>query len=397
MSAELLRWRDEFPILQQTTYLVSHSLGAMPRGVYDSLNDYASTWATLGVRAWGDVWWELNGRVGDKIAPLMGAPAGSVLIHENASIANSILFSALDFSDTRRNKVIVSDMDFPSDVYTLRSMLPEHMEVHMVRTRDGITIDTDELLDAIDERTRLVSLSHVLFRSAYIMPGHAITEKAHRVGAQVVLNGYHSVGIIPVNVTSMNIDFYIGGVLKWMCGGPGGVFMYVRPDLLAALQPRITGWFAHKQPFAFDVEHHYLRDDAYRLMTGTPGMASLYSIQPGIDIIVQVGVENIRRNSMRQTALLLDLAREAGFTVKSPANPDERGGMIVIDMPHAYEVSRELIARDIIIDYRQNAGIRVAPHFYNSDDEVRLVIQTIRDILDGGDWQKHAGGRAFVT
>ncbi len=132
-------------------------------------------------------------------------------------------------------------------------------------------------------------------------------------------------------------------------------------------------------------------------MTGTPGMASLYSIQPGIDIIVQVGVENIRRNSMRQTALLLDLAREAGFTVKSPANPDERGGMIVIDMPHAYEVSRELIARDIIIDYRQNAGIRVAPHFYNSDDEVRLVIQTIRDILDGGDWQKHAGGRAFVT
>lgn len=397
MTDSLLKWRDEFPILEQCTYLISNSLGAMPRGVYDSLRDYADTWATLGVRAWGDVWWELNGRVGDKIAPLMGAPAGSVLLHENASIANSILFSALDFSDTRRNKVIVSDMDFPSDVYTLRSMLPSHMEVHMVRTRDGITIDTDELLDAIDERTRLVSLSHVLFRSAYIMPGHAIVDKAHRVGAQVVLNGYHSVGIIPVDVTGMNIDFYIGGVLKWMCGGPGGVFMYVRPDLLTTLQPRITGWFAHRQPFAFDIENHHLRDDAYRLMTGTPGMASLYSIQPGIDIITQVGVENIRRNSMRQTALLLDLAREAGFTVKSPINPEERGGMIVIDMPHAYEISRELVARDIIIDYRQNAGIRAAPHFYNSDDEVRLVIKAMRDILDSGDWKKHAGDRAFVT
>ncbi|MEO0564133.1 MAG: aminotransferase class V-fold PLP-dependent enzyme, partial [Chloroflexota bacterium] len=292
MTDPLLQWRDEFPILQQKTYLISNSLGAMPRAVYDNLQTYADTWASLGVGAWGvpfddehPTWWELNGAVGDKIAPLMGAPKGSVLVHQNASIANSILFSALDFSDTTRNKVVVTDMDFPSDYYVLRQWLPPHMEVHKVASPDGITIDTDDLLDAIDERTRLVSISHVLFKSAYIMPAAEIVAKAHAVGAQVVLNGYHSVGIIPVDVAATNVDFYIGGVLKWMCGGPGGVFMYVRPDLLPSLQPKVTGWFAHKTPFAFDFDNFDLRDDAYRLMNGTPGIASLYAIQPGVDIL----------------------------------------------------------------------------------------------------------------
>jgi len=393
----LLKWRSEFPILEQCTYLISNSLGAMPRGVYDSLREYADTWATRGVRAWGEVWFNLNGKVGDKIAPLMGAPAGSVLVHQNASIANSILFSALDYSDTRRNKVVVCDMDFPSDVYTLRAMMPPHIEVQMVHSRDSITIDTDELLDAIDERTRLVSVSHVLFRSAYIMPARAIVEKAHRVGAQVVFNGYHSVGIIPVDVTGMNVDFYIGGVLKWMCGGPGGVFMYVRPDLLKTLQPKITGWFAHQTPFAFDVEHHILREDAYRLMNGTPGVASLYAIQPGIDIIAQVGVDNIRAKSVRQTSLVIELADKAGYPVKSSRQPDQRAGTITVQPEHAYEVSRELLARNIVIDYREGAGIRIAPHFYNTDAEIHQTMNAIADILSDGSWQKHAAARTFVT
>jgi len=272
-SDPLLQWRDEFPILEKCNYLISNSLGAMPRSVYDSLKHFADTWAEHGVSAWGIEWFELNGKVGDKIAPLMGAPAGSVLVHQNASIANSILFSALDFSDTHRNKVVITDMDFPSDIYVLRRWLPEHMEIHTVRTRDGISIDPDELLAAIDERTRLVSVSHVLFRSAYILPAQNIVEKAHSVGAQVVFNGYHSIGVIPVDVTTMQVDFYIGGVLKWLCGGPGGVFMYVRPDLLTTLEPQVTGWFAHKRPFAFEVDTFELRDDAYRLMNGTPGIS----------------------------------------------------------------------------------------------------------------------------
>jgi kynureninase len=400
---KLLHWRTEFPILEECTYLISNSLGAMPRRVYDKLQSYADTWSTLGVTAWSKSyndqpnWWQLNGEVGNTIAPLMNAPVGSVLIHQNASIANSILFSALDFSDTRRNKIVITDMDFPSDVYVLRQWLPPHMEIHTVRSHDGITIDTDELLDAIDDRTRFVSTSHVLFKSAYIMLAHHIVEKAHRVGAQVLFNGYHSVGVIPVDVTAMNVDFYIGGTLKWLCGGPGGVFMYVRPDLLPTLQPKVTGWFAHRQPFAFDLENFDLRDDAYRLMNGTPGIASLYAIQPGVEIIAEVGVDNIREKSWHQTRLLIDLADKMGYAVVSPRQTEQRAGTVTINPPHAYEVSRELIARDFVVDFRQGAGIRLAPHFYNSDAELHSVMQTIAAILDEGSWQQHTAGRDFVT
>ncbi len=396
-SDALLQWRDEFPILQDCTYLISNSLGAMPRGVYDSLRAYADTWATRGVRAWGESWWTLKGAVGDQIAPLMGAPAGSVLMHENASIANSILFSALDFTDTRRNKVVITDQDFPSDVYTLRAMLPEHSELVTVASRDSISIDTDELLDAIDERTRLVSISHVLFRSAYIMPAAAIIAKAHHVGAQVLLNGYHSVGVIPVDVTALNVDYYIGGTLKWLCGGPGGVFMYVRPDLLPMLQPKITGWFAHQQPFAFQVDELTLREDAYRLANGTPGIASLYAVQPGVAIIAQVGVEQIRAKSLRQTALIIERAEAAGYIVNSPRAAETRAGTVTVSMPNAYEISRELLARQFVIDYRAGAGIRIAPHFYNSDDELHRTLDATAEIIADGSWQKHTQKRAFVT
>ena len=399
----LLQWRSEFPILEKCAYLISNSLGAMPRRVYDSLQTYADTWSSLGVTAWSKSyddqpnWWQLNAEVGNKIAPLMNAPVGSVLVHQNASIANSILFSALDFSDTRRNRVVITDMDFPSDVYVLRQWLPPHMEIHTVRTHDGITIDPDALLDAIDERTRLVSTSHVLFKSAYIMPARHIVEKAHHVGAQVLFNGYHSVGVIPVDVTGMHVDFYIGGTLKWLCGGPGGVFTYVRPDLLPTLQPKVTGWFAHKQPFAFDLENFDLRDDAYRLMNGTPGIASLYAIQPGVEIIAEVGVENIRKKSMHQTRLLIDLADKLGYAVISPRDDEYRAGTVTVNPPYAYEVSRELLARNFIVDFRQGAGIRLAPHFYTSDAELHSVMETITAILAEGSWQQHATDRDFVT
>lgn len=399
----LLAYRAEFPILETCAYLISNSLGAMPRRVYDVLRDFADTWSTLGVRAWGShygdnpTWWEMKGAVGDKIAPLMGAPKGSVLVHENASIANSILMSALDFSDTRRNKIVVTDQDFPSDVYTLRAMLPQ-MEFVIIRSRDGVSIDIDELLAAIDERTRLVSTSHVLFRSAYIMAAEAIVQKAHQVGAQVLLNGYHSVGVLPLDVTSMNVDFYIGGTLKWLCSGPGGVFMYVRPDLLPTLQPKITGWFAHQKPFAFDVDHFTLREDSYRLANGTPAIAALYAIQPGVEIIAEVGVDNIRQKSIRQTSLIIDLADKAGYEVYSPRDSALRGGTITVrPNEYAYEISRELLARNLIIDYREGAGIRIAPHFYTSDEEIYQVMEAIAAIIADESWKKHAQNRAFVT
>lgn len=395
---DVLRWRDAFPILQTCTYLISNSLGAMPTAVYDSLRAYADSWATLGVRAWGQGgWWELKRQVGDSIAPLIGAPPNSVLVHENASIANAILLSALDLSDIGRDTVLVSAQDFPSDVYSIQRLLPPHLRLKVVpSSADGLSIDLDQFLDSLTERVRLVSLSHVLFRSAAILPVAEIVQRAHAVGAQVLLNGYHSVGIIPVDVTALNVDFYIGGTLKWLCGGPGGVFLYVRPDLLNGLQPRITGWFAHQRPFDFDLEHFELRQDSYRLANGTPGIANLYAIQPGIEIIKQVGVAAIRANSLRQTRRLIALADSAGYAIHTPRADEERGGTVTIAPPHAYEVSRELLARNIVIDYREGAGIRVAPHFYNTDDEIEQVMATIGDILADGSWQAHTH-RDFVT
>ena len=381
MTDNLLKWRDEFPILQRCNYLISNSLGAMPRGVYDSLRHYADTWAGQGVSAWGTGWFELPQTVGDKIAPLMGAAQGTVLMHQNASIANSILLGGMDFSDPQRDKVVITDMDFPSDVYALRSWLPDHMRLQVIQSRDGVTIDIDELLEAIDERTRLVSVSHVCFRSAFIMPAREITAKAHSVGAQVLFNGYHSVGVIPVDVGAWDVDYYIGGTLKWLCGGPGGVFMYVRPDLLPTLHPKVTGWFASQSPFAFDIEKLDLREDSYRLMNGTPGIASLHAVQPGVDIVAEIGVAPIRTKSMRQTALIIELADELGYEVVSPRNPDERAGTVTVNPPHAWDVSEQLMARDIKIDFRPQAGIRIAPHFYNTDEEIHAAMAAMREIV----------------
>lgn len=393
----LLRWRDEFPILQQTNYMVSNSLGAMPRAVYDSLHEYADTWAARGVRAWGEGWWDMNVAVGNQIAPIIGAPPDTISMHQNISIAQGILLSAFDF-DGPRNKVVIEAGIFPSVYYVLRGMLPPQVELHMVPLEDdNISVSTERLVEAIDERTLLVPISHVLFRTASILDVQPVIEKAHAVGAIVILDGYHAAGIVPVDVQALDVDFYLAGVLKWMCGGPGGVFLYAREDRLKTVQPGLTGWMAHQRPFAFEVDAIDFRDDAFRFLNGTPAVASLYANRPGIEIIAEVGVDNIRRKSMRQTALLIALAEQAGYAVRSPRDPAQRGGTVTIDPPHSYEVSRELLARQIIIDYRAGGGIRVSPHFYNTDDEVRAVIAAVQDILATGAWERHAGQQSFVT
>lgn len=392
----LLNWRDQFPILQQSTYLVSNSLGAMPRAVYDSLRDYADMWASRGVRAWGEGWWDLNVRVGNRVGEIIGAPPDTVSMHQNISIAQGILLTCFDF-DGPRNKVVIEAGIFPSVYYVLRGMLPPHVELEMIPSEDGVSVSVERIVDAIDERTLLVPISHVLFRSAYILDVKPIIEKAHQVGAMVILDGYHAGGIVPFNVTDLNVDFYLGGVLKWMCGGPGGVFLYARPDLLKTVEPKLTGWMAHQRPFEFEVDDIDFREDAFRFLNGTLAIPSLHANQPGIDIIAQVGVENIRRKSMRQTAILMERAEAAGYEIYAPRDPAQRGGTVAINPPNAYEVSRELLARNIVVDYRPQAGIRISPHFYNTDEEVYQALDAIEDILSSGAWERHATNKAFVT
>ena len=380
MSDPLLRYRSEFPILERTNYLISNSLGAMPRAVYASLKNYADTWATRGVRAWEEGWWMLGAEVGDELGALMNAPKSSVSTHQNVTTCQAVVASCLGFSG-KRNKVVYTDMNFPSVMYFWEAQRACGAQVHMVKTDDGITVPTERLLDAIDENTLVVPVSHVIFRSAYINDAKAIIEKAHRVGGYVVLDTFQSLGTIPVDVQALNVDFACGGVLKWLCGGPGVAYLYVRPDLGKKLVPRFTGWAAHQQPFNFEVGPIRYTDPPFRFMNGTPHIPSLEAARPGIKIITEVGVGKIRAKSKRQTAKLIDLADRRGWRVNTPLDPEQRGGTVSIDMPDSQEVCRELLRRDILVDWRPQAGVRMSPHFYTTDAELEAAIATVDEIL----------------
>ena len=380
MADELLRYRSEFPILERTTYLISNSLGAMPQGVYDAMKGYADIWATRGVRAWEERWWMLAAQVGDEIGALMNAPRGSVSTHQNVTTCQAVVASCFDFSG-KRNKVVYSDMNFPSVMYFWEAQRAYGARVHMVKTDDGITVPIERLLDAIDDQTLLVPVSHVIFRSAYIQDAKAIIEKAHRVGAHVVLDTFQSLGTVPVDVQALNVDFACGGVLKWLCGGPGVGYLYVRADLGQKLQPKFTGWFAHQNPFGFEIGANRYAEPPFRFMNGTSHIPALEAARPGLKIIAEVGIERIREKSKRQTSRLIDLASGHGWRVNSPRNAEQRGGTVSIDMPDAQEVCGELLKRDILVDYRPKAGVRMSPHFYNKDEELETAIAAVEEIL----------------
>lgn len=377
---DLLSYRTQFPILDRTTYMISNSLGAMPRGVYDAMQNYADTWATRGVRAWEERWWMLGAEVGDKIGRLMNAPARSVSTHQNVTTCQAVVASCFNFSG-KRNKVVYTDMNFPSVMYFWEAQAEYGARVHMVKTDDGVTVPLDRLLDAIDEQTLLVPISHVIFRSSYINDAKAIIEKAHRVGAHVVLDTFQSLGTVSVDVQALEVDFVCGGVLKWLCGGPGVAYLYVRPDLGSRLQPKFTGWAAHKRPFAFEIGPVDRCEPPYRFMNGTPHVPALEAAQPGLDIIAKIGIERIRAKSKRQTARLIELADQRGWKVTAPRDPEKRGGTVAIDMPDSERVCRELLERDILADWRPKAGVRFSPHFYNTDQELETAISAVEEIL----------------
>ncbi len=378
MADDLLRYRPEFPILEKTTYLISNSLGAMPRAVYDALHGYADLWAARGVRAWEDAWWMLAREVGDEIGALMNAPRGTVSTHQNVTQCQAVVASCFDFGG-RRNRIVFSDMNFPSVIYFWNARAPGC--VRMVHSEDGITVPTEQLLDAIDETTLIVPISHVVFRSAYIKDVKAIIAKAHEVGAHVLLDTFQSLGTVPFDVQALGVDFVCGGVLKWLCGGPGTAYLYVRPDLAAKFEPKFTGWVAHEQPFAFEVGPMRYAAPPYKFMNGTPNVPALYAARPGLKMVRDIGVERIREKSKRQTARLIELADARGWAVNTPRDPERRGGTVSVDMPRSQEVCAELLARDILVDWRPKAGVRMSPHFYTRDEELDLAIRAVEEIL----------------
>src|SRR5205807_188147 len=337
--------RDEFPILSRTVYMISNSLGAMPRQTARNLADYADTWATRGVRGWEDRWWEMPLEVGNKVARVIGAPAGSVSMHENVTTAHLVALSSVR-STVARRRLVCSEMDFPSMIYLYRAQQAAGFELHVVPAESDLTVRTDRIIDAIDRSTVVVAFSHVLFRTSYIMDAAAIIARAHEVGAVAILDTYQSAGIIPVDVTKLQVDFATGGCLKWLCGGPGNAFLYTRPDLLKTAQPSFTGWVSHQAPFSFDTSAaaDSARGDAMRMMNGTPSIPAYYAALAGLDIINKIGVQRIREKSKRLTAALLSLVDRYGFTSAASRDPERLAGTVAVNVPDAHLVSRTLKA-----------------------------------------------------
>ncbi len=393
MSHDPEKWRDRFPILEGTTYLVNHSLGAMPRTVYAKLQSFADQWATRGVRAWAEGWWSAPVDVGNQVARLMNAPRNSVVMHQNVSVIESLVASALDFSGPR-NKVVYTDQNFPTVMYVWEAMRRHGARIVCVESDDGIGVPTERLLAAIDEETLVVPISHVCFKSSYLQDAAAVCARAREVGALVVLDTYQSLGTVPVDVQALDVDMVCGGSVKWLCGGPGAAYLYVKPDVRQRLEPGITGWAAHAEPFAFEPGPQRYADGPERMLHGSPAVASLLTATAGYEIIEEVGVDAIRDWSVRLTERLRENMLERGFTVPSPVDPARRGGTLTIGLNEdedgpAYVAA--LAERGVLVDHRPGAGIRVSPHFYTRSEELEAFAEMMSELRQAGRWQ------GFVT
>src|SRR2546429_6427253 len=378
---ELTEYRPRFPILRDTTYLINHSLGAMPAAAEERMLEYARMWKERGIRAWGEGWWEMPLTVGDQVGRIIGATPASTVMHQNVAVAEAIVLSCFRPVDPRRNRVVYEEGNFPSVRYLYQAQ-PE-LEVVVVPNDEAI-------VEAIDERTLLVPITHVLYKTGEIQDVDAIVRRAHDVGAHVVLDAYQSAGIVPLDVKALNVDFAVGGSVKWLCGGPGNGWLYVRPDLAEVLEPTLTGRQAPARPFGFEPELEYA-DGAARFLTCTPNVPALYAATAGYDLIEEIGVQRIRENSLRQTQLLMDLFDAAGFEVGSPRDPARRGGTVTVRTPEFEAVHQELAERQILCDFQPEAGLRLGPHDYYTDEELRYAVAQIAEIVENRTYERHLG------
>jgi kynureninase len=376
----LLHWRKEFPSLERTIYMISHSLGAMPARAREALTQYADQWEQRSIRAWEEGWWGMPVSVGNLIGRIIGAREGEVVMMQNVSMANWIVTSCLDWNG-RRNKIVFEELNFPSNLYHYHALAGAGARVVAVPSEDGLTVPLDRFLQTIDEETALVSVSHVLFRSSFIQDVKAIAARAHQVGALICADIYQSAGTVPVNVTDMGVDFATGGSVKWLCGGPGAGYLYVQSDIRNSLRPKATGWMAHRNPFGFDSGPIDYAEDGFRFLHGTPNVPGMFAARAGYEIILAAGVDRIREKSLRQTRRLLERAAEAGYPVRTPLRDAVRGGTVTLDVPNGQEVTTELLRRDVLVDFRPGSGIRIAPHFYSTDEEVDAMIDAISSVL----------------
>ncbi len=394
-------YRDRFPILGTCTYLINHSLAAMPAAAEDNLREYARIWRERGIRAWAEGWWEMPVTVGDQLGRILGAPPGSIVMHQNVTVAEAIVLSCfrsrLEAPAAKppapgrrpggeRNRIVYEEANFPS----VRYLYQAQPELEVLAVSDDAAV-----ADAIDERTLLVPISHVLFKNGEIQDVEPIVRRAREAGAVVVLDCYQSAGVVPLDLTELGVDFAVGGSVKWLCGGPGAGWLYVRPDVAERLEPTLVGWQGHARPFAFEPELEYATG-ARRFLTGTPNVPALYAATAGYDVIEEVGVPRIRERSLALTQLVIDLCDEAGLEIVSPREPERRGGTVTVSTPDHAACHAELGERGIICDFRPDpaGGIRLGPHFFNTEAEVRHAVSELAEIVTNGAFERHQGAAA---
>jgi kynureninase len=388
------RWRAEFPILDSTTYLVNHSLGAMPARVKDKLGEFVEQWATRGVRAWGEGWWDAPVDVGNVLAKLMNAPPDTVVMHQNVSVIQSLVASCFDFGK-KRNKVVYTDQNFPTNMYVWEGLRKLGARIEVVPT-DGITVDTQRLLEAIDEETLIVPVSHVTYKSHFLQDAAAIQSRAREVGALVLLDTYQSLGTVPVDVQALQLDMACGGSVKWLCGGPGAGYLYVRPDLISQLEPRITGWAAHAAPFAFEMGAQRYATGIRRMLHGSPAVSSFVAATAGYELAIECGPQAIRAWSMRLTERLRQQLLAAGFTVNSPERVEQRGGTLTVGLApdeNGPAFVKALEKQGILVDHRPGAGIRVSPHYYTLEDEMDEFVEALTQLRERRHWREFVASK----
>ncbi len=376
---DLLATRPEFPTLTKGVHLISHSLGAMPAAARGYATRFIDEWENDSIASWGEHWLPAVRSLGDLVGTVLGVAPGTVCMLPNVSIVQAIVASCFDFEGPR-NKVVYDNLNFSTVHYVWQGQARRGAEVVVVESEDGIHPPTEKLLEAIDERTLLVPISHVLFRSSGMYDAKRIIDRAHAVGAMVLLDVYQSAGTVPLKLAEWGCDLACGGSVKWACGGPGAAYLYVRPDLVDKLRPMATGWFGHAEPFAFDMGPMRYAKDVWRMIGGTMPVPAMYTARAGWETVARLGVERIRAKSLRQTRLLRDLVQARGFTVNTPQDDAGRGGTVCFDFAGADAVSRELVRRRFFHDYRPKCGLRVSPHFYTTDDELRAFVDALDDV-----------------
>ena len=381
MDDPLLAWRAKFPALEDCVHFISHSLGCVPAQAADDLAEFAEQWRTKSITAWSD-WLPEVDRAGARIGKIIGAPAGSVIMHTNVSTIMSVVASCFDYRPGR-NKIVYEALQFPTVSYVWQAEQRRGARCELVASHDGQTIDTDAMCAAIDERTLLVPISHVVYSSAYIQDVKKIVARAKEVGAHVILDCYQSIGAVPLDVVDLGVSFACGGSVKYVCGGPGAAWLYVRKDLIEEFAPRVTGWFGNEAPFAFTMPAQSYADNVWRYMGGTPAVAGLYQSRAGQRIIGEIGVRKIREKSLVMTKKCIDWVDELGLKLNCPRREDIRGGSIVFDFVGSADVCRELNRRKFFCDHRPGVGIRIAPHFYTKAEEIELFFTEVKKIRGG--------------